>query len=266
MLLLDALRQRFPDSSNTTLRQFLQSDRVRVNGAPERNAKREVSESDRIEVVARSEKIDPRVRILFEDDDLIVVDKSEGLLTVPSEQMRYETAQTFLEKYLNRELHVVQRLDRDTSGVLVFAKNAWIAERLRELFATHDIDRIYIAIVHGKLKPPAGTFRSLLSEGGDLRVRSGAEGKEAITHYRTIASGRQYSMLEVTLETGRRNQIRVHLSENGHPIVGDTMYGNGRELGRLCLHARLLGFVHPRSGVKVSFSADLPKEFRELAL
>ncbi len=266
MTLLEALRRRYPDSSSTTLRQWMQSDRVRVNGAPERNARREVSESDRIEVVAKSEKIDPRVRILFEDDDLIVADKSEGILTVPSEQVRYETAQTFLEKYLNRELHVVQRLDRDTSGVLVFAKNAWIAERLRELFAAHDIDRIYIAIVHGKLKPPSGTFRSLLSEGDDLRVRSAAGGKEAITHYRTIASGRSHSMLEVTLETGRRNQIRVHLSEAGHPIVGDTMYGKGRELGRLFLHAKLLGFVHPRTGVKVSFTAELPREFREVQL
>jgi len=266
MTLLEALRKLYPDSSNTTLRQFLSTDRVRINGAPERNAKREVSESDRVEVVAKSEKIDPRVRILFEDDDLIVVDKKEGLLTVPSEQVLYETAQTFLEKYLNRELHVVQRLDRDTSGVLVFAKNAWIAERLRELFAAHDIDRIYIAIVHGKLKPPSGTFRSLLVEDRDLRVQSGPDGKEAITHYRTIASGRRYSMLEVTLETGRRNQIRVHLSEAGHAVVGDPMYGKGREFDRLCLHAKLLGFIHPRSGRKMSFTAELPKEFRELQL
>src|SRR6185369_12805255 len=104
-----------------------------------------------------------------------------------------------------RPVQVVHRLDRDTSGVLVFARNAYVRERLQELFAAHDIERVYIAIVHGKLKPPSGTFRSLLAEDKDLRVKSGSEGKEAVTHYRTIASGHRYSMLEVTLETGRRN-------------------------------------------------------------
>jgi 23S rRNA pseudouridine1911/1915/1917 synthase len=104
-----------------------------------------------------------------------------------------------------------------------------------------------------------------------MRVRSvanPAEGKEAITHYRTVASGRRYSMLEVTLETGRRNQIRVQLAEAGHPIVGDTMYGRGRdpELARLALHAKQLGFVHPRTGQKVTFTAELPKAFREVKL
>jgi 23S rRNA pseudouridine1911/1915/1917 synthase len=104
-----------------------------------------------------------------------------------------------------------------------------------------------------------------------MRVRSvgdPSQGKEAITHYRTIASGRRYSILEITLETGRRNQIRVHLAEAGHPIVGDTMYGKGREesLGRLGLHAKLLAFVHPRTGMKVSFTAETPRAFRELKL
>jgi 23S rRNA pseudouridine1911/1915/1917 synthase len=99
-------------------------------------------------------------------------------------------------------------------------------------------------------------------------VANPAEGKEAITHYRTVASGRRYSILEVILETGRRNQIRVHLAEAGHPVVGDRMYGKGREddFGRLALHAKQLGFVHPRTGEKVSFTAELPRAFRELKL
>lgn len=264
--LLDVLQRRFPDSSKTTLRQMLQSDRVRVNGAPERDAKRMIGDDDRVDIASRSERLDPRIRIVFEDDDLIVIDKAAGLLTVASEDVKYETAEAFLNKY--KPVHVVHRLDRDTSGVLVFAKNAYIKERLQELFAVHDIERVYIAIVHGKLNPPAGTFRSMLAEDRELKVRSGAEGKEAITHYRTIASGKRYAMLEVTLETGRRNQIRVHLAEAGHPIVGDTMYGRGREddFGRLALHAKRLGFVHPRTGKKVVFESDLPREFRELQL
>ena len=267
--LLDVLQRRFPDSSKTTLRKMLQGDRVRVNGAPERDAKRMIGDDDRVEIASKSERIDPRVRILYEDDDLIVIDKAAGLLTIASEEVRFETAEAFLNKYLiTRAVEVVHRLDRDTSGVLVFAKTSYIREKLQELFAVHDIERVYVAIVYGKLKPPAGTFRSFLVEDRDLRVRIAPEGKEAITHYRTTASGHRYSMLEVTLETGRRNQIRVQLAEAGHPVVGDTMYGRGPdpELERLALHAKLLGFVHPRSGKKVTFTAELPREFRELKL
>ena len=256
---------------------MLQGDRVRVNGAPERDAKRLIGDDDRVEIAGRAERpLDPRLRIVFEDADLIVVDKAAGLLTVPSPEVQYETAETFLNAYVGApadepRVQHVHRIDRDTSGVLVFAKNSWIRERLQELFAGHDIERVYVAIVYGKLKAPAGTFRSFLAEDRNLRVRSvanPAEGKEAVTHYRTTASGRRYSILEVTLETGRRNQIRVHLAEAGHPIVGDTMYGRGPdpELGRLALHAKTLGFVHPRSGKKVTFTADVPRAFRELQL
>ncbi len=274
--LIDVLQQRFPDSSKTTLRKMLQGDRVRVNGAPERDAKRLVGDDDRIEIAPKAARpIDPRVRILYEDDDLIVVDKAAGLLTVPSPEVLHETAETFLNAYAGarpgeQRIHHVHRLDRDTSGVLVFAKNTYVRDRLRELFAAHEIERVYVAIVHGKLREPSGTFRSFLAEDGDLRVRSvePSEGKEAVTHYRTTASGRRFSILEVTLESGRRNQIRVHLAEAGHPIVGDVMYGKGRDedLDRLGLHAKHLGFVHPRTGKKVTFTSESPRQFRELSL
>ncbi|HUP64163.1 MAG TPA: RluA family pseudouridine synthase [Thermoanaerobaculia bacterium] len=277
LTLLDVLQQRFPESSKTSLRTMLQSDRVRVNGVPERNAKRQVRESDQIEISARSFRpLDPRVRIVFEDSDLVVVDKAAGLLTVPSPQVQYETAESFLNAHYGGRpdeprIHHVHRLDRDTSGVLVFARNTFARDRLQALFASHDIERTYVAIVHGKLRESSGVFRSFLAEDHDLRVRSVAgpsEGKEAITHYRVTASGRRFSILELTLETGRRNQIRVHLSEAGHPVVGDTMYGKGREsdLGRLALHARDLGLVHPRSGMKLRFTAEVPRAFRELDL
>ena len=269
MLLLDRLQQLFPDSSKTTLRTMLKSDRVRVNGEPERDAKREVADADRVDVVSHSARLDPRIRILFEDADMIVVDKAEHLLSVPTEEVRHENAEALLNAYAR--VHHVHRLDRDTSGVLVFAKTTFMRDRLQELFAAHDIERVYVAIVYGKLREPSGTFRTFLAEDRDLRVRSVTDpalGKEAITHYRTIASGRRYSMLELRLETGRRNQIRVHLAEAGHPVVGDTMYGKGRdlELRRLALHARDLGFVHPRTGAKVTFTAEIPRAFRELKL
>jgi 23S rRNA pseudouridine1911/1915/1917 synthase len=268
MTLLDVLQERFPDSSKTTLRAMLKNDRVRVNGQPERDAKREIGPADQVAVAGHSVRLDPRIRILYEDEDLIVIDKAAHLLSVPTEEVRHENAEALLNAY-TRVIHV-HRLDRDTSGVLVFAKNAHVRDRLQELFSKHDIERIYVAVVYGKLVPPSGTFRSHLAEDRDLRVRvvAASQGKEAITHYRTVASGKRYSMLELTLETGRRNQIRVQLAHAGHPIVGDTMYGKGRdeELRRLALHAKVLGFVHPRTNVKVTFAADVPKEFRALKL
>ena len=269
MNVLDRLQELFPDSSNTTLRTMLKSDRVRVNGQPERDAKRELAEGDRVDVVSHSARLDPRIRIVFEDADLIVIDKAEHLLSVPTDEVRHENAEALLNAYA--KVHHVHRLDRDTSGVLVFAKTTHVRDKLQEMFARHDMDRVYVAIVYGKLRESSGTFRSFLAEDRDLRVHSVSDpkkGKEAITHYRTIASGRRYSMLELTLETGRRNQIRVQLAEAGHPIVGDTMYGKGRdlELRRLALHARDLSFVHPRTGKKVSFRSDIPAAFRNVKL
>jgi 23S rRNA pseudouridine1911/1915/1917 synthase len=275
--LLDVLRQRYPEASTRTLRQMLEADRVRVNGAPERVAKRPLASTDQVEVVSKRPPLDPRVRIVYEDDDFVVIDKAAGLLTVPSPVMLHETAESFLNLHAGarrgeQRIFHVHRLDRDTSGVLVFAKSEFLRDRLQELFAAHDIERVYVAIVHGKPRPPGGTLRDFLAEDSDLRVRRVANatlGREAITHFRTIASGRRFAMLEVTLETGRRHQIRVQLADAGHPVVGDPMYaGKDREdpLGRLALHARHLGFVHPRSGRKLTFTADLPPEFRELQL
>jgi 23S rRNA pseudouridine1911/1915/1917 synthase len=255
---------------------MLQADRVRVNGDPERNAKRRITPQDRIDIGSKKEIPDPRIAILHEDADLIVIDKAAGLLTVASPTEAEETAVAFLNTYLGARrgedrVHVVHRLDYDCSGVLVFAKDADMRRRLQARFAAHDIDRIYVAIIHGQLPQPVGTIRSWLAEDRLLRVSSTAneqEGKEAITHYRTVASGPRYAVLEVTLETGRRNQIRVHLAEAGHPIVGDTMYGKGREnpVGRLALHARELGFVHPRTGKKLRFSVPVPEAFRNVKL
>ena len=266
--LLDILQRRFPDSSKTTLRKMLQADRVRVNGKPERNAKRTVAPDDRVEIGSKGEISDPRVTVLYEDADLIVIDKAAGLLTIASPTESEETVVALLGA---DRVHVVHRLDRDCSGVLVFAKDADMRERLQALFVAHEIDRVYVAIIHGQLPEPAGTFRSYLTEDRSLHVKSTGDarkGKEAITHYRTIATGAKYSMVEVTLETGRRNQIRVHMAEAGHPIVGDTMYGKGREnpVGRLGLHARLLGFVHPGTVRKLTFAVPMPEAFRDLKL
>lgn len=273
--LLDALQHSFPDSSRTTLRQMLQSGRVRVDGDVEKDARRMLDADDLLEVTSKApgRELPPGLAILHEDADVIVVLKSNGLLTVATEREREETAQAYLNTYVgakHREerIHVVHRLDRETSGVLVFARNFHARERLKEQFAEHTVDRMYVAIIEGELDPPKGTIRSNLLERRDLRmvsVEAHPDSKHAITHYRTIETKRGYSMLEVVLETGRKNQIRAHLSEKGHPIVGDQFYDSQvNPLGRLGLHAKLLGFDHPVTRKRLSFTAPLPKQFREL--
>lgn len=260
----------YPDSSNTTLRQLLQNRRVRVNGEVTRDAKEMLGAGHHIEVVAKSdERVLPEgLTILHEDSDVIVVLKGNGLLTVATERERENTAQAYLNTYLRDRVHVVHRLDRETSGVLVFAKNFHAREQLKDQFAEHSVDRLYVAIIEGAIDPPSGTIRSNLIERKDLRMQSvdaHPDAKFSVTHYRTIATRGPYSMLEVRLETGRKNQIRAHLSESGHPVAGDPFYGGtANPLGRLGLHAKLLGFIHPTTGKKMTFTAALPKSFREL--
>lgn len=274
-LLLDHLASLFPDSSRTSLRQMLQAGRVGVNGQVVKNAKEELDAGDVITVGAKQVEVPlpESLSILHEDDDVIVVLKANGLLTVGTVRERENTAQAHLNDYLREKgegrIHVVHRLDRETSGVLVFAKSFEARERLKSNFATHDVDRIYVAIIEGRIDPPGGTIRSNLVERKDLRmesVGSHPDAKPAVTHYRTISSGREYSMLEITLETGRKNQIRAHLSEAGHPVVGDRLYGSAvNPLGRLGLHAKLLGFEHPTTGKMMTFTAAIPRVFRQLA-
>lgn len=274
MNLLDTLAALFPDSSRTTLRQLLQHGRVRVNGEVEKDAKREIAEDEEVDVSQKAVNIalPSTLGLLYEDNDLLVVLKSAGLLTVATEREKATTAQAHLNAYLKQKgegrVHVVHRLDRETSGVLVFAKNLETRDRLKDKFAAHDVDRVYVAIVEGYVDPIRGTIESHLRERRDLKMvsadESHPEAKRAVTHYRTIARAHDCSVLEITLETGRKNQIRAHLSEKGHPVVGDTMYGaKTNPLGRLGLHAKLLGFVHPTSGKKLSFTAALPKAFRD---
>lgn len=272
--LLDQLAELYPDSSKTTLRQMLQAGRVEVNGEVEKNARSAVEAGD---VIAVGQKtitplLPPGLTILHEDADVIVVVKSHGLLTVATEREKETTAQAYLNVYLQQKggdrIHVVHRLDRETSGVMLFAKSFEAREALKAQFAVHAVDRVYIAIIEGAIDPPDGTIRSNLRERRDLRMESvdaHPDAKPAVTHYRTIQTDGKHSVLEITLETGRKNQIRTHLSEAGHPVVGDRMYGSSvNPLSRLGLHAKLLGFDHPTTGRHMVFTAPIPRSFRAL--
>jgi len=273
--LLDALAALFPESSKSTLRQMLQTGRVRVNGEVEKNAKRDLEPEDAVDVAEKAvhRNLPAGLTVLHEDADVIVIFKSHGILTVPTERERETTVQAYLNAYLGQNkgkerIQVVHRLDRETSGVLVFAKNAYAREQLKEQFAAHTTERLYVALVEGEMDPEEGTFRSYLREMRDLKMVSvdvHPDAKFAVTHYRTVETNGRFSLLEVKLETGRKNQIRAHLSESGHPVVGDRMYGSEiNPIGRLGLHAKLLGFDHPVTRKHLVFTAPVPKNFKDV--
>jgi len=213
----------------------------------------------------------PKLRIIFEDDSLIVVEKKEGLLTVSTGKSDETTAFSILKNHVKKSspqnrIYVVHRLDRETSGVIMFAKNKEVQLILQENWHRIVTRRIYVALVEGKVEKEQDTIVTWLTENEkSLKIHSSDTdngGQQAITHYRCIKSNENYSLLEIELETGRKNQIRVHMQGIGHPIAGDKKYGAGiSPISRLGLHARLLAFYHPISTEIVSFETPVPRNF-----
>ncbi|WP_271751448.1 RluA family pseudouridine synthase [Cohnella sp. JJ-181] len=208
--------------------------------------------------------------ILYEDDDLIVVAKEAGLLSIASPQETELTAYRQLTEHVRRtdprsRIFVVHRLDRDTSGVMMFAKREEVQQSLQNNWQEAVTERTYVALVEGRVTRAEGTVSSWLKESKTLKMYSSPypnDGQHAVTHYKTLEAKSQLSLLEVKLETGRKNQIRVHMQDIGHPVVGDKKYGaRTKLLGRLGLHARVLAFVHPTSGEGLRFETDIPKAF-----
>jgi 23S rRNA pseudouridine1911/1915/1917 synthase len=224
-------------------------------------------------------------RLVFEDEQLLVVDKAAAVLTVPTDHGEANTLLDAVGRYLNRRGHrgqaaVVHRLDRGTSGLLVFGKNPRIGRELQAQFRVRKAEREYAALVAGSLERNEGTFASRLGTTKSLRRyslrpsqnrqgqgRQGEEGESAVTHFRVERKLREATYVRVRLETGRRNQIRVHFAEAGHPVLGDERYHAGLArhpawtANRLALHAAILGFEHPHSHERLRFESPLPPEF-----
>lgn len=206
--------------------------------------------------------------ILHEDRDIIVVDKASGLLTIGTDRDKLRTAHAILNAYVRKgnlrsknRVFIVHRLDRETSGILVFARNEETKLFLQQNW--EQTEKNYLAVVHGRLTPKEGTITSLLAENAAHHVYStadAAKGKLAHTVYRVVRETRELSLLEIDLLTGRKHQIRVHLAEKGHPLVGDRRYGRGNDsYPRLALHARSITIQHPISGQRLTFTADIPE-------
>ncbi|MBQ5722043.1 MAG: RluA family pseudouridine synthase [Bacteroidaceae bacterium] len=212
------------------------------------------------------------VKIIYEDKDIIVIEKSEGILSMASAPGQY-CVKTILDEYFKKRhfkctAHVVHRLDRETSGLMMYAKTQEAQRILEENWHRIVFDRRYVAVVCGKMEKEGGTVRSWLKDNKAFITYSSPTdngGKEAITHYHTLATSERISLVEMLLETGRKNQIRVHMKDLGHPIVGDQKYGNGFSIiGRLALHAYRLNFYHPMTGQVMEFETPFPQKFVQL--
>ena len=266
MTLAERLRALYPEASGRSLKQWLETGRGTVDGRACRDGRRELAADAVVTLGGRASAPFPRgLTLVHEDDAILVVVKPAGLLTVATERERERTAYRLLWDYLGSKQarpFIVHRLDRETSGLLVFAKSESVKRTLQAQFEARTVERVYRALVEGRPTREQGTLESRLAEDRMLRVRSAERGRVAITHYRVLAARRENTLIELRLGTGRRHQIRVQLAESGWPIVGDVTHGGPRSgAGRLCLHATRLGFVHPVTGAPVVFESAPPADW-----
>ncbi len=267
--LFEIVLQRYPDSSKTTIRSWLREERLLIDGKPASSLDTPLSQETSFSLAPKKKYISSRIEILYEDKDLVVVDKPAGLLSVATDHQKTYCVHTILKRrYHTRRVFPVHRLDRDTSGVLVFAYSEHSRDDLKKQFEAHTIEREYYALVKGSPTPSQGTWKSYLVEEKNFFVRSTLDkrGKIAITHYSVLKTNGVVSLLRLSLETGRKNQIRVHAKDAGHPLIGDEKYNPSlsEEEHRLCLHAGRLAFQHPRLEKKLEFKSPSPYFFERL--
>jgi 23S rRNA pseudouridine1911/1915/1917 synthase len=273
--LFDHLHSLYPTSSKNALKKLLEHGRVKVNGVITRIGKTLLQAGDRVEIGEKVfvKTLPQNLEILYEDEHLLVINKKANLLTIATEKEKEETAYAYLYDYVkvqkpDNKIFVVHRLDKKASGILVFARSEEVKQKLQAQFEKHDIERVYIAIVEGRVKDESGTVQNYLAENRAYKVYVSDDkqvGKLSITHYRVEKRTAGYTWLEITTQTGRKHQIRVHLAGLGHPVIGDKEYGSMKNpLNRLGLHASRLGFVHPVTGKKMTFEVDAPPAFGKM--
>ncbi len=273
--ILDVLLEALGTASRTRIRKMLQYGMILVAGRPVTRAEVPVAAGQLIEYrkkPGRPKDDTPPVPIVFEDEHLLVVEKPAGLLTYGKKGTGGTSLYRILKEYLKERpngrqaLYVVHRLDREVSGLILFAKTAKIQEDIKQ--GWRETRKGYQALVEGRPEKDRATLRSWLKEGTDRKVHSAdtpENAKLAVTHYRVLKELPGRTLLEVKTETGRKNQIRVHLSEMGHPLVGDRRYGaDGTVARRIRLHAGYLGFNNPVSGDFLEFESPMPKGFLSL--
>lgn len=279
--LLSFIEASLPEAKRLTLKQYLKHGQVAVNTpVPEMRWDRALEPGDRVMVnTTREFKTlhHPRLKVMYEDDDIIVVNKGYGLLSVETDNKakNAETAYSILRKYVksknpSNKIFIVHRLDQATSGLMLFAKTQEAKDRLQHNWNNMVLERKYIALAEGQVPEDEGVIRSYLAENAVHQMYSLPEaekerGQLAVTRYKVLSRGQKYSLMEMSLDTGRKNQIRVHLHDLGYPIAGDRRYGaKTSPLHRLCLHARTLRFVHPITRRDMNFTVPEPAGFPKL--
>lgn len=305
--LMDFLMAKMGGMARSSVKQLLGQRRVKVGNAIQTRHDFMLKAGDIVTVSSgrgNSQLTHPKLRIVYEDDDLIVVNKQPGLLTVAATPGSSETtAYSILRAYVKKQnaragIYVVHRLDRETSGLLVFARSEELQHYMRQYWRELVTERTYIALTEGVLSPREGKITTWLTEdkrnavvysspvddGGDIAITNyktlkttttpphpSPQGRESGSRHFSSLQGRSggvtYSLVELHLETGRTNQIRVHLASKGCPVVGDRKYGHGNEsspIDRLCLHAKVLAFIHPVTEKTIRFESPVPKEFNRV--
>lgn len=294
--MLDALVRELSGGSWNHARELVRRGKVKVDGATVTEITARVGEGSEVALDLHARRLRraelPADSILHVDADVVVVNKPAGLMTVPFEDEKdtlVDRVRITLDRLARQsgrgraqpgELGVVQRLDKDTTGVLVFARNLESKRALQQQFRAHSIERRYVAIAHGVLRAPMTLETDLIRDRGDgLKGSYGhfrrprgplpRDAQHAITHVHPLEALRAATLVECRLETGRQHQIRIHLSERGHPIVGEAVYIRDYTAERITaprpmLHARTLGFTHPRTGKPVQLSIEPPQDFQTL--
>ena len=273
--LLEFLLDTLKGQSRNSVKSLLTNHRVSVDGAPISQYNFKLSKGD-VVIISKNpihKKTRSNLPIIFENDEIIVINKPSGLLSIASDKEKGSTAYRMLTDYVQQKdkhnrIYVVHRLDEDTSGVLMVAKNEKLRDALQDKWNELVSSRGYYAIVDGKLDKKSGTLTSYLKKNAQNMMYSSkkaGDGQYAVTHYKVIEKNDKYSFLDVHIDSGRKNQIRVHLGDIGHNIIGDDKYGNPTNpIKRLGLHAYELILKHPFTGKEMKFKAPIPKEFQTL--
>jgi len=274
--LMKFLLEGLPKKSRNNIKSLLANKQVIVEGKWVKQFNHLLFPGQKVEVRwnrVPEERKYPGIKIIHEDDDIIIIDKEAGMLSIATDREKTKTAYSMLSAHVKSQspdnrIFVVHRLDRDTSGLMMFAKNENVKRKVQSSWEESISERTYIAVVEGIPVKPEGTITSFLHESKAMIVYSSQNpehGQKAITHYETMQTGNIYALLKVNLDTGRKNQIRVHLQTLGYPIAGDKKYGaKTNPIGRLGLHAWVLAFEHPVSHEKLRFETSIPGKFLHL--
>ncbi len=274
--LMKFLIGKFPEKSRTTIKSMLAHKQITVDEMVTTKFDFPLKRGQMVFLNKQKSDEKPRfrgLRIVHEDAHIIVIDKASGMLSMASETEKVKTAYSMLSEYVKKFdpknlIFIVHRLDRDTSGLMMFAKSKKVQEILQKDWNESIIERSYIAIVEGTVENAEGTITSWLKENKALVMFSSQtpdDGLKAITHYKLLKAEKGFSLLEVKLETGRKNQIRVHMKDLGFPVTGDKKYGAKlNPVGQMGLHARVLAFKHPLTGKAMRFDTPIPLKFQKL--